>query len=164
MHMQIAVGLRRLGYDAYYFETTSAWPYDPIRQTKVSDSDYAIPYLARVADNFGRGDHWAYRRSYSGKECFGLSRAKAEDLLAHADAVLNVAGATRLQEEGLKVARLVYFGTDPVYHEIAFAKGTRMRVRSSKSMTTSSLRFGRWIACVDGWSSADGLSGVERNA
>src|SRR5262249_19873339 len=42
---------------------------------------------------------------------------------AHADLGLNIAGATRLAEEGLKVGRLVYFGTDPIYHEIAFANG-----------------------------------------
>lgn len=123
MHMQITAGLRRLGHDVYYFETTSTWPYDPIRQTPVGDSDYAVPYLAQVAESFGLGDRWAYRRSYEDKEWFGLSRARAEDLLAHADAVLNVAGATQPAKEGLKVGRLVYFGTDPVYHEIAFAKG-----------------------------------------
>jgi len=122
MHMQITAGLRRLGHDAYYFETTSAWPYDPIRNTTVKDSDYAVPYLKRVADSFGLAGRWAYRRSYSDKAWFGLSRAKAEDLLAHADAVLNVAGATRFAEEGLKVGRLVYFGTDPGHHEIGFAK------------------------------------------
>ena len=52
-----------------------------------------------------------------------LSRAKAEDLLAHADAVLNVTGATYLTPEGLKIGRPVYFGTDPVRHELEFAKG-----------------------------------------
>ncbi len=123
MHMQIAVGLRRLGHDVYYFETTSSWPYDPIRRSRVCDSGYALAYLAEVAESFGLGDRWAYRRSYSDKEWFGLSRAQAEDLLAHADAVLNVAGATRLAEEGLKVGRLVYFGTDPVYHEVALVQG-----------------------------------------
>jgi hypothetical protein len=122
MHMQIVVGLRRLGHDVYYFETTCTWPYDPIRQSIVGDSEYALPYLARVAESFGLGDRWAYRRSYADKEWFGLSRAKAEDLLAHADAVLNVAGATPLAKEGLKVGRFVYFGTDPVYDEIAVAK------------------------------------------
>jgi hypothetical protein len=121
MHMQITAGLRRVGHDAYYFETTSNWPYDPMRKTKVNDSDYAVPYLARVTESFGLGERWAYRRSYSDKEWFGLHRAKAEHLLASADAVLNVAGATRFTEEELKVGRLVYFGTDPVYHEIAFA-------------------------------------------
>ena len=39
-HMQIVAGLRDLGHEAYYFETTSNWPYDPIRQTKVNDSAY----------------------------------------------------------------------------------------------------------------------------
>src|SRR5215472_8604469 len=123
MHMQFAAGLRRLGHDAYYFETTSSWPYDPIRQARVRDSDYAIRYLARVAESFGLADRWAYRRSYSDKQWFGLARKPAEELLAHADVVLNIAGATRLAEEGLKVGRLVFVGTDPVYQEIAFAKG-----------------------------------------
>lgn len=123
MHMQITAGLHRLGYDAYYFETTSAWPYDPIRETMVRDSDYALPYLKRVAESFGLGDRWAYRRSYADKAWFGLSQTKAEDLLAHADCVLNVAGATRFAEEGLKIGRLVYFGTDPGHHEIAFYNG-----------------------------------------
>jgi hypothetical protein len=123
MHMQIAAGLRRLGVDAYYFETTSAWPYDPIRKTTVKDSEYAVPYLKRVADRFGLSDHWAYRRSYSDKAWFGLSQTKAQNLLAGADAVLNVAGATRFAEEGLKIGRLVYFGTDPGHHEIGFSEG-----------------------------------------
>ena len=63
MHMQIAVGLRRLGHDVYYFEITSSWPYDPVHQMKVDNSEYALPYLARVAESFGLGDRWAYRRS-----------------------------------------------------------------------------------------------------
>ena len=131
MHMQIAAGLRRLGHDVYYFEVTSTWPYDPIRQLKVNDSDYAVPYLARVARSFGLEDRWAYRRSYSDKEWLGLNRATAEELLAHADAVLNVAGATRLRtKEGLNVKHLVYFGTDPVYHEIAIAKQDRIAHRT----------------------------------
>lgn len=124
MHMQITAGLRRLGHDVYYFETTSNWPYDPVRQYKVCDSDYAVPYLARVAEGFSLGDRWAYRRSFSDKEWFGLSRRRAEELLAHADAVFNVAGSTRFAEEGLRVGRLVYFGTDPVYHEITYAAGS----------------------------------------
>jgi hypothetical protein len=123
MHMQIAEGLRRLGHDVYYIEATSSWPYDPVRQMKVNDSDYAVPYLARVAESFGFGDRWGYRRSYSDKEWLGMSRSKAEDLLAHADAVLNISGSTRFAVEGLKTSRLVYVGTDPVYHEITLAKG-----------------------------------------
>jgi hypothetical protein len=123
MHMQIVAGLRRLGHDVYYFETTSSWPYDPIRQARVCDSTYGVAYLARVAESFGLGDRWAYRRSYGDKAWFGLCGCRAEELLANADAVLNVAGATRLAEEDLKVGRLIYFGTDPVRHEIAYVNG-----------------------------------------
>jgi hypothetical protein len=123
MHMQIAAGLRRLGHDAYYFETTSTWPYDPGRGAAVHDSGYALPYLKQIAAAFQLEDRWAYRQSYSDKKWFGLSQSTAEELLASADAVLNVAGATRFAEEGLKVGRLVYFGTDPGVHEIAFARG-----------------------------------------
>jgi len=123
MHMQITAGLCRLGHDAYYFEVTSNWPYDPVRNTKIGDSDYALPYLARVSKGFGLENRWAYRRSYADNEWFGLSRAKAEALLADADAVFNVAGATRFAKERLKVGHLVYFGTDPVYHEIGCANG-----------------------------------------
>ena len=123
MHMQIAVGLRRLGHDVYYFETTSTWPYDPIRETRVMDSEYALPYLKRVAESFGLGDRWACRRSYGDKVWFGLSQTDAEEWLANADAVLNVTGSTRLAEEGLKVGRLVYLGTDPVAHEIGMSTG-----------------------------------------
>ena len=56
MHMQIAAGLLRLGHDVYYLETSSVWPYDPVRKSCVDDSDYVLPYLARVAERFGLGD------------------------------------------------------------------------------------------------------------
>src|SRR5262245_18705875 len=123
MHVQIAAGLLRLGHDAYYMEVTSAWPYDPERDHLVSDSGYAVPYLARVAESFGLGDRWAYRRSYDDKAWIGMTRARAEGLLAEADLVLNVAGSTKFAEEGLEVGRLVYLGTDPVFYELGYAEG-----------------------------------------
>lgn len=123
MNMQIVAGLQRLGHDAWYFETTSTWPYDPKRGTRVCDSDYAVPYLSRVASQFGLGDRWAYRRSYLDKEWFGVTQLAGEETLASADAVFNVAGASRFAEENLKAGPLIYVGTDPVYHELAYAEG-----------------------------------------
>src|SRR4051812_22750901 len=123
MHMQIAGGLARLGHDVVYIETTSNWPYDPVQQSKVTDSAYALSYLARVARSFGFGDRWAYRRSYDDNGWFGPAAERAIDLLHHADAVFNVAGATRLSEDGLHAGNLVYFGTDPVYHEVMYHNG-----------------------------------------
>ena len=124
MHMQIVVGLLRLGHDVFYFETTDTWPYNPLLQTRVDNTDYAIPYLTRITERFGVGDRWAYRSSFSDRKVwFGLPGSKAEDLLANADLVFNISGATRFEELGLKTSRLVYYGTDPVFHEIMYAAG-----------------------------------------
>ena len=87
MHMQIAVGLLRLGYDVTYNETTSAWPYEPRGGARVCDSEHALPYLARVAQSFGLGDRWAYRRSYLDNAWFCPRVGAAEEPLASADAV-----------------------------------------------------------------------------
>lgn len=124
MTMQITVGLRRLGHDVYYFETSSDWPYDPDRQSKVCDSDHAVRYLDRVAEAFGLKGRWAYRRSYLDRAWLGMDAHRAEALLADADAVFNVTGATRFAEDGLRVGRLVYLGTDPVWHEVTLAEGS----------------------------------------
>ena len=123
MHMQITAGLLRLGHDVTYMEVTSTWPYDPARRQRVCDSDYAVPYLARVVERFGLADRWAYRRGYSDGAWLGPRRDGTEERLARADAVFNVTGATRLDKEGLNVGRLVYLGTDPVLHEVAHARG-----------------------------------------
>src|ERR1041385_8551107 len=98
--MQYALGLRRLGHDVYYFETSSTWPYDPIRNSRVNDSQYAVSYLAGVAEEFDFGARWADRRSYADKAWFGLEQRAAEELLAHADLVFSITGSTRLAEEG----------------------------------------------------------------
>lgn len=124
MHMQIVVGLQRLGHNVYYFETTSTWPHNPVLGMRVDNANYAVPYLRDVLKKFGITRNWAYRCSFSkNKEWIGISKATAEDLLANADLVFNISAATRFQEEGLKVGRLVYYGTDPVYHEIHYAQG-----------------------------------------
>ena len=121
--VQYVIGLCRMGHDVYYFETSSSWPYDPVRQSRVNDSEHALPYLAQIASEFGFEGRWAYRRSYSDKAWFGMDRARAEELLASADAVLSVTGSTRLAEEGLEARRLVYLCTDPVVHEVRYAGG-----------------------------------------
>ena len=124
MHMQILIGLLRLGHNVYYFETTSAWPYNPVLESRVDNPDYAVPYLKSVMEKFGIADRWAYRCSFSdNKEWLGLSKNRAENLLANADIVFNVSGSTWFEEEFSKIPRLIYFGTDPVYHEIKYAEG-----------------------------------------
>lgn len=121
MHMQIAAGLSRLGHDVYYMEVSSAWPYDPIKQTFTDDSSFATDYLQRVTQPFGLGGKWGYRRSYSDGRWLGLPDGEAAAVLAGADAVFNVAGATALEDLGSATGPLIYLGTDPGWDEIGYA-------------------------------------------
>src|SRR5207244_11499936 len=102
---------------------TATRRYAPTRESFVSASEYAVPYLARIAETFGLGDRWAYRRTFTDGEWLGPRAAQAERVLAKADAVLSITGSTRLAEEHIEVGRLVYVGTDPVQHEVAFGTG-----------------------------------------
>jgi len=123
MHMQIVLGFQRLGHNVFYFEITGTWPYNPVLQSRVSNTDYSLPYLIKTVESFGLQDRWAYRSSFSkSKEWFGMEGKKAEELLADADLVFNISGATRIDKEGLKTGRLIYFSTDPVYHEIRYSQ------------------------------------------
>ncbi len=126
MHMQIAAGLLRLGHDVYYIEMSGNWPYDPVRQSHVADSVYALPYLRSVVERFGLGERWAYQRGYSDKEWFGPVGHRAVELLEQADAVFNITGTSRFGEQGLRAGRLVFYGTDPVHPELLYASGDAM--------------------------------------
>jgi hypothetical protein len=123
MHMQIILGLSRLGHNVYYFEITSTWPYNPVQQMRVDTTDYAIPYLKKLFADFGIPDMWSFRSSFADKRWFGMSETKSLDMLENADLVFNISGSTRIREEGLKTGRLVYYGTDPVYSEIKYFQG-----------------------------------------
>jgi hypothetical protein len=123
MTMQVVAGLRRLGHDAWYFEVTSRWPYDPCVQQKVRNADHALPYLARVAEYFDLRDYWAYRRTYDDGAWLGPSPHTSAQFLASADLVFNVAGATSFAEDSIAAGPLVYYGTDPVFPEVKYAAG-----------------------------------------
>ncbi len=120
--LQYLIGLRRLGHEVYYFEVSSVWPYDPNRRSPVDDSAYPLSYLQRLAADFDFRGRWAYRRSYSDGEWFGLPRTRAEAILREADAVLNISGATDVRAEGLS-ENLILVGTDPVVEEARLAAG-----------------------------------------
>ena len=129
MHMQIVEGLRRLGHDAFYFEVTSTWPFNPLRHMKTDNAEYAVPYLARVAESFGLNDRWALRCSFSDNTWYGLPALQAEEILAGADIVFNISGATLPSKEGIRARRLVYSGTDPIIHEVHYLSGDPLVVQ-----------------------------------
>jgi hypothetical protein len=106
------VGFQRLGFDVYYLEDHGAWVYDPRKQAAVADPTANLKILVAVLGRFGFGDRWAF---YDGeaRSYLGMSRERCDALLAEADAVINLCGATRPRDEHRRSRCMMYLQTDP---------------------------------------------------
>jgi hypothetical protein len=117
-------GLAGLGHDVWYVEDDATWPYDPGADSLVDDPTYAVGHLSRTLERIGLGGRWAYRALYRGEEaCHGLSRERLVQLYRDCDALLNVCGATVLNEDHRRARRRVYVETDPVTNQLELAQG-----------------------------------------
>jgi hypothetical protein len=113
-------GLRRLGCEVTYVEDTLAWPYDPERNEIVEDAAYAAAFLAHVLGRLPSVP-WAYV-SPAG-EVLGLTADALARVLAEADVLINLSGATVLRESHRHVPVRVYLETDPVLPQIEVDQG-----------------------------------------
>ena len=117
-------GLARLGHDVWYVEDDATWPYDPRVDSIADDPGYAVAHLDRVTKRIGLPGRWAYRALYrSADEVYGVSRSRLLELYRDCDALLNVCGATVLNDDHLKARRRVYVETDPVTNQLELAAG-----------------------------------------
>ena len=138
--MQIAAGLRRLGHDVYYVEATSAWPYDPVRRPRSTTPTTPLPYLARVAESFGLGDRWAYRRSFSTAPGSGRSPTAPRSCSRTPTPSSTSQRLDPRSHEGGprgRPARLLRHRS-AVFHEIAFAQRRPNRQAHDRRSTTTS--------------------------
>jgi Glycosyl transferases group 1 len=114
------VGFSRLGLDVFYIEDNGAWAYDPVTTTFVPDPSANLKLLGDALGRFGFADRWSFydvvRSTY-----VGMSRARCRALLAEADAVINLCGATLPREEH-EGARMVYLETDPGLMQVKLAQ------------------------------------------
>ena len=58
------VGLRKLGYDAYYIEDSGRWIYDPRLNDLSPDPTNNIESIIPTLQAFGFGDRWAFRQRH----------------------------------------------------------------------------------------------------
>jgi hypothetical protein len=115
-------GFRRLGYDVYYVEDTSDWPYNPEVNAISQDCSYAVAFVKSVMQWLGMPDRWVYRFSPD-NSTFGLSEFQASKVFDETDIVVNLCGGTVLRDACLKVPVRVYLETDPVRPQIEVALG-----------------------------------------
>jgi hypothetical protein len=118
--MHYLLGLRQLGWDAWYVEDSGANPYDPRCDSVVMDCGYNLAFLRRAMEGYGFGGRWAYWDAINDIH-HGLSRDRLFALYRQADALINLCGATRLRDEHLVCPIRIMIDTDPVYEQVKYA-------------------------------------------
>jgi hypothetical protein len=108
------VGFRELGLDVYYIEDNrGAWVFDLAANDTTTNPAANLKILAKVLDSYGFQDHWAFFFDSERKQHFGMDPKRALDLLAEADAAINLCAAISPKDELLRNRCLVYLETDP---------------------------------------------------
>ncbi len=119
-------GFRRAGCDVFYVEDTGSWPYDPEQNTITDNPAYTVRYVAALMEWVGLPNGW----SYAGPDgtTYGLPGPEVARLLASADALVNLTGATVLRDEHMVVPVRLYVETDPVLPQIEVALGREFTI------------------------------------
>jgi hypothetical protein len=118
-HLQYVLGLSRLGHDVYFMEDSDDYPscYDPSTNGVDVDPSYGLSFTARVFDRIGLVDRWAYHDAHIGRWC-GPAAARALDICASADVLLNVSAVNPLRDWFARVPVRVLIDTDPAFLQI----------------------------------------------
>ena len=124
--MQYLVGLKRLGFDAYYVEAHARTPSMFMERPEDDGSALASAFIDRTMRAFGLGgDRWAFHALHDDGRCYGLSDVELKQLYLDAVLIFNVHGGTIPLPEHYQSGRLVYLGTDPVEHEVDVFNGVQ---------------------------------------
>jgi hypothetical protein len=142
------LGLRRLGYDAYYVEDSARWIYDPRLNDLSPDPTGNLSAVVPALEAHGLAGKWAFRGKYPDGQCYGLSESQIETLYREADAFLNVTGAQELRDEHLRVKRRIYVESDPFASQVKVAKGDASMIRTLQAHDTL-FTFGENIGASD---------------
>jgi hypothetical protein len=116
------LGLRALGHDVLYIEDTGECVYDPEKDEITTDPSHGTRYIQRALEPFDLGDRWSFV-NYDGTY-HGLSRDQVRRFCADADLFVNLSGGTWFwREEYASIPRRVFIDSDPVFTQLAIAKG-----------------------------------------
>jgi hypothetical protein len=141
------IGLRRLGYDAYYVEDSTRWVYDSSVEDVVPDPAANVGIVASVLNSYGFADRWAYRDEWGPANCYGMDRDRITSLYRDADALLNVTGQ-ELREEQLICRRRIYLETDPFATQVRVHQGDLAEIARLEAHDTL-FTFGENLGAAD---------------
>ena len=116
------LGLRALGHEILYIEDTGECIYDPERDEIATDPRYGTRYIHEALEPFGLGDRWSFV-NYDGSY-HGLSKDAVRAYCAEADLFVNLSGGSWFwRDEYAAIPRRVFVDSDPVFTQLAIAKG-----------------------------------------
>lgn len=141
------LGLRRLGYDAYYIEDSWRWIYNPRINDLSPDATENIQQIAPILEAYGFKDRWGFR-DYLGGECYGMTEAQILQLYQEADAFLNVTGDQEIRDEHLACPRRIYVESDPVASQIRVAQDDKKLIAHLSAHDTH-FSFGENLGAPD---------------
>lgn len=140
------LGLRRLGYEAYYIEDSSRWVYDTILDDVVADASENVAIVAKALETHGFSNHWAYRQ-WDAAGSHGIEREKITRLYRDTDALLNVTGQ-ELREEQLACKRRIYVESDPFATQVRVQQGNTVEIARLEAHDTH-FTFGENVGAPD---------------
>ena len=121
------LGLRSLGHDILYIEDTGECIYDPERNAVSVDPSYGTRYIQNALSPFGLDNRWCfvnYDDTYH-----GLSREAVRKYCKEADLFVNLSGGCWFwRDEYRAIPKRVFIDSDPVFTQLAIAKGDRWYV------------------------------------
>jgi hypothetical protein len=128
------LGLRALGHEVLYIEDTGECGYDPDRNAISIDPSYGTRYIDDALAPFGLSDSWCFV-NYDGTY-HGRSRDAVRTFCADAELLVNLSGGAWFwRDEYAAIPRRVFIDSDPVFTQLAIAKGERWYVDFFRAFT-----------------------------
>jgi hypothetical protein len=116
------LGLRALGHEVFYVEDTGECIYDAEQNARTEDPTFGTRYIHKALAPFDLGDRWSFV-NYDGSY-HGASQEAVRAYCADADLFVNLSGGSWFwRDEYARVPRKVFIDTDPVFTQLALAKG-----------------------------------------
>ena len=128
------LGLRALGHEVLYIEDTGECIYDPEQDAVSLDPSYGTRYIQNALEPFGLGDRWSFV-NYDGVH-HGVSQEAVRAFCAEADLFVNLSGGSWFwRDEYARIPRRVFVDSDPVFTQLAIAKGEAWYVEFFRGFT-----------------------------
>ena len=116
------LGLRALGHEVFYIEDTGECIYDPEQNAISEDPAFGTRYIHQALEPFGFGESWSFV-NFDGTY-HGASRERVRAFCADAELFVNLSGGSWFwRDEYTAIPRKVFVDSDPVFTQLAIAKG-----------------------------------------